>query len=219
MNSLSESNVVIVTHEATTGPAHEVRDYLISKVKTLTFIAHPLLFIPSTRQKRSYCEEYVRGDKTSRKEGISLKGPEPFLYLKDCFYSFFWILLSSKKYDFYIGSGNINAFVGLILKKLRKFRKVVFYSIDYVPVRFQNRLLNRFYHWIDRVCYRRCDFTWNLSERMIEVREKLGFRRESKHLVVPHGVHFKRMERLPFEQIHKSEIIYMGTLLEKQGID
>lgn len=218
MNPFSENNAVIVTHEATTGPAHELRDYLISKVKILTFIAHPLLFIPSTRKKRSYCEEYVQENKISRKDAPFLKGPEPFLYLKDCFYSFFWIFFSSKKYDFYVGSGNINAFVGLILKKLRKVKKVIFYCIDYVPVRFQNRLLNKFYHWIDRVCYRSCDFTWNLSERMIEAREKLGLRREPKHLVVPHGVHFKRIERLPFDQINKTEIVYMGTLLEKQGI-
>jgi glycosyltransferase involved in cell wall biosynthesis len=53
---------------------------------------------------------------------------------------------------------------------------------------------------------------------MIEAREKLGLKRESKHLVVPHGVHFERIERLPFDQINKAEIVYMGTLLEKQGI-
>jgi glycosyltransferase involved in cell wall biosynthesis len=37
-------------------------------------------------------------------------------------------------------------------------------------------------------------------------------------LVVPHGVHFNRIRRLPFERIHKREIIYMGTLFKRQGV-
>ncbi|MBI1870776.1 MAG: glycosyltransferase [Chlamydiae bacterium] len=218
MNPLQNLNVVIVSHIATSGPAHDLRDYLIPKVKRLIFIGHPLLFLPSTRKSRSCCEKYVNGKRTKLRRAPLFKGPELLLYLKDCLYSFFWVLLSGKKYDLWIGLGNINAWMGWFLKKIGVVRRVIFFSIDYVPVRFTNQWVNRFYHWIDGWVYRSCDFTWNLSERMIEAREKIGLCREVKHKVVPHGVHFERIQRLPFEKIHRNEIVFMGTLLEKQGI-
>jgi len=49
----SYENVVIVTHEATTGPALDLRDYLIRKTKNLLFISHPLLFAPLVLQHKA----------------------------------------------------------------------------------------------------------------------------------------------------------------------
>jgi glycosyltransferase involved in cell wall biosynthesis len=53
---------------------------------------------------------------------------------------------------------------------------------------------------------------------MIEGRSKKWHKDFSNQYVVPHGVHFERIKRLAFKDVNKTEILYMGTLLEKQGI-
>jgi len=211
-------NAVIVTHEATTGPAHQLRDFLIPRTRSLLFIAHPLLFLPKMREKSSYYERYQEGKLIKKHKASHWQGPEYFCYLKDCFYTFLWVIISGRKYDLFVGSGNINAFIGLILKKLRRVKKTVFYCIDYIPQRFDIDWINNLYHLIDKACVKNCDTTWNLSPRMTAGREKRWGKNFSKQIVVPHGVNFSRVKRLPFDKINKKEIVYMGTILEKQGI-
>lgn len=211
-------NVVVVTHEATTGPAHELRDFLIPRARNLLFIAHPLLFLPKMREKSSYYEKYADGKLIKKHEAFHWQGPEYLCYLKDCFYTLFWVIISGRKYGLFVGSGNINALTGLVLKKLERAKKVIFYCIDYVPQRFSNRWANNLYHLIDKICAENCDFTWNLSPRMVEGREKRWKKKLPRQTVVPHGVHFNRIRRPPFAKINKKEIVYMGTILKQQGI-
>jgi len=211
-------NTIIVTHEATTGPAQELRDFLIPKVKNIFFIAHPLLFFTKMKEKSSYYKKYKNGKLIKRYQAFHWQWPEYLSYLKDCFYTLFWVFTSQDKYDLFVGSGNINALMGIFLKKLGKVKKTVFYCIDYVPQRFNNHMINNAYHLIDKICADKCDVTWNLSPRMIEGREKRWRKNFPKQMIAPHGVHFYRIKRLPFEKIDKKEIVYMGSILEKQGI-
>jgi len=216
--NFKNKKIVIVTHEAATGPAQELRDFLVPKVKNLFFIAHPLLFFSEMEKKSSHYEKYQEGKLIKKHQAVHWPFPEYLSYFKDCLYTFFWVLTSKDSYDLFIGSGNINAFVGVILRKLGKVKKVVFYCIDYVPQRFNNRLVNNFYHWVDKICAQKCDLTWNLSPRMIEGREKRWGKSFPCQTVVPHGVHFHRIKRLPFREINKEEIVFMGSLLKKQGV-
>lgn len=211
-------DTIIVTHEAATGPAQELRDFLKPKVKNLFFIAHPLLFLPKMKERSSYYEKYKNGKLIKRRQSFHWQLPEVLSYVKDCFYTVFWILASRDKHDLFVGSGNINALMGIILKKLGKVEKTVFYCIDYIPQRFNNRIINNIYHLIDKICAEGCDVTWNLSPRMIEGREKRWRKNFPKQVVAPHGVHFSRIKRLPFDKIDKKEIVFMGSILQKQGI-
>src|SRR5690606_6446004 len=102
------------------------------------------------------------------------------------------IFLSSKKpVDLYVGVDNFNAFWGVILKKLGWVKEVVYYTIDYVPVRFQNPVLNDVYHWMDKFCVRNADVVWNVSPRIAEGREEfhnVDIAHREKHTVAPIGV-------------------------------
>ncbi len=216
--NFENKKVVVVTHEATTGPAQELRDFLASKVKNLLFIAHPLLFFSEMGKKSSRYEKYQNGKLIKKHQTIRWPCSEYLSYFKDCLYTLFWVLISKNKYDLFVGSGNINALMGIILRKLGRVKKVVFYCIDYVPQRFNNRLVNNFYHLVDKNCAEKCDVTWNLSSRMIEGREKRWGKKFPNQTIVPHGVHFHSIKRLPFSEINKEEIVFMGSILEKQGI-
>ena len=184
----------------------------------MLFISHPLFYVKSTRGKTSYYQLYRNGKLVTSSRALFLKLAEPLLYIKDFFYTLFWVNAFAKKSDWYFGVGNLNAFAGIVLQYAGIVDKTIYYVIDYVPRRFVNRFLNIVYHWIEKDCALKSNWTWNLSPRMIEGREKKWGIAFSHQLVVPHGVHYKRIRRVPFEKVNKTEIIYMGALLKKQGI-
>jgi glycosyltransferase involved in cell wall biosynthesis len=93
------------------------------------------------------------------------------------------------------------------------------YTIDYVPKRFNNKFLNLLYHQIDGYCVNHCHQVWNLSPRMAEERAKKGVSRDAKQIVVPIGVNFSRIKRLPIEEIDRNCVVYMGHLRKGQGLE
>lgn len=216
---LLPKRMIIAFHESITGPPHDLRDYVMRHgVTELLFIAHPLLYFPENRKKSSRMEYYRAGKLILRRKALHWELPELLLYGKDVLYALWWVFRYLPQSDVYVGVGNINAFVGLILKWLGRARSVIYYVIDYVPKRFTNRVVNVFYHWIERTSALYADATWNLSSRMIDTREKRWGISFPHQLVVPHGVHFDRIRRVPFDKVNIHEILYMGTLLEKQGV-
>jgi hypothetical protein len=153
------------------------------------------------------------------KRGIGWRLPEIFLCLKDVFYTFWWFIFASGG-DLIVGVDNLNAFCGWVLKKLGKAEKVVFYTIDYVPYRFENLILNKIYHFLDRFCVRHCDLTWNLSPVMVTEREKRGVEKKyrRKQVTVPIGINLE-VERFTFGKINRYETAFMGHLREGQGLE
>ena len=65
----------------------------------------------------------------------------------------FWkVVKTGQKYDLYVGFDNLNAFVGIWLRKLGKVSKVIFMTPDYSHTRFENHILNSIYHFLDYFC-------------------------------------------------------------------
>jgi len=212
--------VIVVTHGVIRGPAHELRDYFRNSFDETIFIHHPLLFIKQNRVLSSGLERYEKGKLVFERKAYHWEGPEFFLYLKDLIYTLIWVIRYGRKADLLVGSGNLNAFAGLILKRLGVVKKVVYYCIDYVPNRFKNKILNNIYHWVDKYCAEKCDSTWNLSLRMIEGRQEKWKRKFPRQKVVPHGSYTDQYTKslASLTNFHEYEIVFMGTLLKKQGI-
>ena len=212
--------VIVVTHGVIRGPAHELRDYFRNNFDETIFIHHPLLFIKQNRVLSSGLERYEKEKLVFERKAYHWRGPEPLLYLKDLIYTLIWVIRYSRKTDLLVGSGNLNAFAGLILKRLGIVKKVVYYCIDYVPNRFRSKTFNDVYHWVDKICAERCDSTWNLSSRMIEGRQEKWKQVFSHQQVVPHGSYTDQYTKslISLNDFHKFEIVYMGTLLKKQGV-
>jgi glycosyltransferase involved in cell wall biosynthesis len=218
-NNWSKRQAVLILHEANTGPGHDLRDYLLKKnISELLFISHPLILVESDRKKSSYYIYYKKGKVVKKYNSSSLNLPMPLLYIKDLIYSVFWTTTQIKRTDMVIGFGNLNAYAGLLLKWIGVSRKNIFYVIDYIPKRFANNIVNSIYHKIEKIAAEKSDTTWNLSPRMITAREDKWKKSFLNQLVVPHGVHIERIKHVPFSKVNKTEILYMGTILQKQGI-
>ncbi len=218
-NNLLVNTIAVVTHEATTGPAHDLRDFLLTHTNNLLFVAHPLLFIPSNYKKSSYWQLYKNGKMVQFGKAFHWVFPELLLYLKDVIYGLFWTITKIGKTDIFVGVNNMNAVVGIIVRKIGFTKKVVFYCIDYVPNRFSSSIINNIYHQIDKFAVEHSDITWNLSSRMAEGREKKWEKVLGNQIVVPICIWYDRVQSHRAKSVNPHEIIYVGTIIEKQGLD
>ncbi len=130
----------------------------------------------------------------------------------------------SKKFDLYIGSNNLNAFAGIVFKKIGLVKKVIFFTPDYSHSRFNNKILNNIYFWLDYFCLRESDLVWNSSsimplDFMIQEREKRGVPKKyrKKQISVPDGT--DNVDIPSFEKIDRYKIGFVGHLIEGMGVD
>lgn len=210
-DNISNKSIVIATHSLLEGAAHALRDYLIDHKSTVYFIELPLI-----DQRQAQMSVYSDNtQKTIRKVFRPNRGIID--YGIDFFESLFWTARIREKIYLHIGVDPMNCLVGLILRTFGKAKKVYFYSIDFVPIRFENRILNSFFHLVEGYCVRHADEVWNVSPRIAEGREKFLHISHKKYpqKVVPIGVWKISDESRRF---NKYQIIFVGHLLEKQGV-
>ena len=161
LEELKNKNILIVSHTFVKGASQELEDFLVNlKVKDLVFIGHPFAYCEKTS---SFIKRYKKGELVFEKTATAWKLPLLLLYLKDVFCTLWWALGSRLKFDIMFGVDNLNAFSCLILKLLNRGSRVSYYTIDHVPVRFNNKILNRTYHLLDHFCVKKADTVWNLS--------------------------------------------------------
>ncbi len=211
---------LIVTHKFLTLPDDELVSYLIDKNISVLHINHSFNDAPDRVSK---CEYYVGGKRVSTCKSWDFKFlPEPLIYLKELLFTFYYVARYFKKYDYYIGLDGLCVFFGLLLRFFGVVGKVVYWAIDFVPKdRFSSKLKNFIYTSINILGYRNCDEMWDLSPRMQEARsEFLGVStKDYKSLkVVPYGFWTTRIKTYKYEESDKKKLVFMGHLIEKQGV-
>lgn len=217
IDRLKDLNIAIASHIFVTGPCHELEEFLKGKAKAVAFVGLPFSY---SKIPNAFLNFHENGRPKLTFKGPATRSANPF-YLKDILFIFYAIFKTGKVFDIFIGINNLNAFCGLLLKKLGRVKKVIFYTIDYIPQRFKNPILNRIYHWVDKYCCYHCDCVWNLSAVMAEERDKRGVlkARAARQVVVPIGNNFESIKRLTVKEINRHAIVYMGHLREKQGVE
>lgn len=143
--------------------------------------------------------------------------------LRDFLSVLFVGFLTKDKFDLFIGLDSINTIAGILLKKLGRISKVVYYLSDYSPNRFGNFIFNAVYLRLDRFCVKHSDFTWDVSPSMKEGRVRLGMINEKdtrKIIHVPNGLFASQINPLAVTKRIPESIVYMGLLHNDQhGID
>lgn len=212
-------SVLIITHFFATGPAIELKDYLLPRVETLLYIAHPFPF--SLGNRKSIFEEYREGKLISHKFFRFLPANEVLVFVKDFMATIYFILTYRNKIHLCIASNNLNAFAALFLRKIGKIDKVVFYNVDYSPKRFRNPILNSIYHFIDRCCCYYSNLNWVGTKRTIHEREKNGVKswKVAKVIIVPDGNHTLRIKRKELADINMHTLVSVGHIVKRQGLD
>ena len=214
-------SIVVVSHKYLTQPDDDIVLYLRSKrYKNVMHVRHSF---SHASDRKSYFSWYKEGG--LHKEGISYdfrKWPEPIIYFKELVYTVYWIASARLKWDMYIGMDGLLTFFGLILRFLRVVSKSIYWVIDFVPDnRFPSHLLNEIYKRINTLSYKNADEVWDLSPRMKEARKRFWGLSETsyrKWKLVPYGVWVSRVRRYSYDECEKNTLVFMGHLLEKQGV-
>jgi glycosyltransferase involved in cell wall biosynthesis len=218
-NGIRESAFVINTHRSSPTHADEIKQFLIKKkCQQLWFIGHEFAQLPS---RRSFIEMYEKGELKYRLTGPDFKWlPEWAIYLKDILTTIKWLLFYVRIPHIYLGISAFDTLPAILCRPVIKFKRIIFLTIDFVPKRFSNTLLNNLYIYVDHYCLSQADETWNPSPRMAEGREKIwGYdtklrknqRSFSFGIWVGDPPNFKLKSPDP-------EMIFSGHLIPKQGV-
>jgi len=214
-------HVILVAHKYLTQPDDDLTSYLNQQHYTkVLHICHSFIDAPD---RKSYYRYYEHGELKKEHSSFDFNGwPEPLLYLKELFYTCWWVILSGTRWDTYIGMDGLCVLFGNILKTLQLVKKTIFWAIDFVPeARFGSALKNWIYHSINTHGYTHSDEMWDLSPRMAEARSKYLNFPESKYKMrrlVPYGSWTERIQRYSWEKCKQHQLVFMGILLEKQGV-
>lgn len=219
------SNVLILNHffvrTVASGPAQDLRDFLLEKVNSVVHIEHPFPYNGKLGEDtRSALSIYEQGELKRQFYFPHWRGPDVSFYIKDFLATQYFLMKSGRCFDLCVALDNLNTISVLPWRKLGVIKKLVYYTIDYNPQRFASHLLNSLYHLVDKICCYQVDAIWNLAERMMEGRSQKGIdiRKTAPSILVPMGVHLSRIKILPVDKIQRHTIVYLGTLSESYGI-
>jgi glycosyltransferase involved in cell wall biosynthesis len=214
LQPLALRRVAVITHFYSPGPAHELVDYLVPRVDEVVFFGQPL---PAKASAPSFYRSYRNGKLVTERTGGVFYIPDLVRYMKD-FLAVVWFFAREPRFDLIIALDPLNTAAIRVGRIFNWFPASVYYTIDYVPNRFGNALLNRFYHWLDRTDVAASTWTWNLSPRMATARAKRwsSHNLDAKQLTVPMGTH-----ELTTTDVRRTNhgVVFMGHLRVGQGVE
>ena len=212
---------LIISHKFLPQPDDDLVLYLNKKkINDVVHITHAFSDAPD---RISRCKWYKNGDLYREwKSKDYIKYPEVLIYIKEFFFTINSVFKIKIKFDFCVCMDGMCTFFGIFLRSLKKVKKVSYWAMDFVPEnRFGSGIKNFIYHKINTFGYKNADEMWDLSPRMADAREEfLGIKKDSyrKHKVVPYGMWVDRIKRYSYEECEKNTLVFMGHLLEKQGV-
>lgn len=221
-NKLKKNYIIIShythrEHDEQGGPAHDLRDYLLPLASELSFLELPF---PYANDKRVFLRHYASGKLKFKKTLTKLGGPDILQYALHPFPIWYTLLKDPTTYDICFAFDNLTTVAVFPLRALRVVKRLVNYSIDYTPTRFENKFLNFLYLRLDKLACALADNNWVVSQKMISPKRVRRFfvNKEAKFQEIPIGFSKKGIKLLPISKLVRFRLVFLGTLYEKQGL-
>lgn len=214
-------NIIVVAHKYLPQPDDDLVLYL-NKLKQPN-VLHIFHSFNECQDRCSFGIWYKEGVVYRKFKSSDFRSvPEGLIYLKELLFTVSTVLKSKITWDLFIGMDGLCSMFGILLRRINRVRKIVYWAVDFVPVgRFDNKIKNFFYKLINKFSYRYAEERWDLSPRMAQVRKiyfKINESEEEMVKVVPYGMWLARIKRYPYKNCQKKTIVFMGHLIEKQGV-
>lgn len=213
---------MINCHKYTSGPDEDLVIFLNSH--HFSNVLHIKHSFSSLEDRRSYCTWYREGKLFREFQTSDYRSlPEPLLYLKELIFSVWWINRSGLVIDKYIGQDGLCVLFGNLIKLVSgRIKQTIFWAIDFVPAkRFDGKIKNFVYSWINRLGYKHSDEMWDLGPQMAQARKDvLGIKLTDyrKHRVIPYGMWLDRISKYTYDECEKHTLVFMGHIHEKSGV-
>lgn len=208
--------ITIIVHDMVYGPPQALRDYLIQKkAARVVYVG-----LPFYEQKEEKLVVYEQGKKVSEKVKRHIVSDGIFSYVRDFFLVIARLWRIQPRVETAVCADPLTALSALFLRRFNLVKHVVLYTMDFTPVRFDNAFLNYVFHKVERYCVTRADHVWNVSPRMAKGREEfLGISSKKYPQVhVPVGIWNDKIKKVPYGKIKRHTILFIGHLIEKQGL-
>jgi glycosyltransferase involved in cell wall biosynthesis len=196
------------------GPAQALRDYLVAHGADVVAVFHPLTREQGTRHVvTTYAGGRVMNERTRR---LPLRPPLSFVL--DPFFP-----LLPPRVDAWFGFNPLACARGLVARAAGRARRVVLWSVDFVPDRFgAGTPATRLYDRVDRICCTRADARVELAVAARDARNRrhgLGPAGTTPTHVVPMGAWLERVVTTPPDGFRQRRVVFLGHLVPRQGVD
>lgn len=213
MNKITESKFTIVSNGYADGPSQALRDYLTSHTASqVVTIEHPLVAGgDNTHIIKSHKDGSVKIKRTR------ILNKPPYTYVFDLFIP----LRLPKSETVWFGFNNLACLRGLLRRKLGRNQTVVYWAVDFVPNRFGTGIATKVYNAVDRFVCKHADMRVELTQEALEERGvylNLEPDVAARSMVVPMGAWLARTPKVSGDAFSKKKIIYMGHIVERQGV-
>lgn len=207
---IARSSFSIVANGFADGPAQAVRDYLVERSASVTTVFHPLTREQGTKH---VLEEYDHG-RLRRTRSISIPIRPPLSFAVDPL-----VPLRLPRADVWLGFNPTACASGLVARRLGRARRVVLWSVDFVPDRFGRTPLTRLYDRLDRLCCTRADVRVELSRVARDARNRRHRLADTAPThVVPMGAWLARVPKTAEDGVERRRIVFLGHLVQRQGV-
>lgn len=216
------SSVLILSHyllsplDNDSAASTAIRNHLLPKVGKLVQIEQPF---SESKDDYFYKLIFEGGIQKSKKAYIIIKKPLWLAYIFHPLVAFFEVLVSNPRFDITIACESLSFLAVIPFRKIGLVKKLVYYSVDYVPERFRNRFVNSIYHFLDRIACYNSDLNWVVAKEQIDGRFENGVKRakSSPFRIVPIGFRLSEIEVKPISKIKYYNLVFVGTVRPSAG--
>jgi glycosyltransferase involved in cell wall biosynthesis len=208
---IAGASFAIVANGFADGPAQALRDYLAHRAARVIAVFHPL----SREQGTSHAVSEYAGGAPLRERSIRVPLRPPLSFAADPF-----VPLRLPPVDVWFGFNPLACARGLVARRLGRAKRVVLWSVDFVPDRFGGTPLTRLYDSLDRLCCERADVRVELTTTARDARTRRHALRDPlvpTH-VVPMGAWLSRVPKAPDDGISRRRVVFLGHLVSRQGV-
>lgn len=193
-----------------------VANYLKERVKKVVLIAQPF---PEYNHRYTYLRVITDGKRIKNSKYYIPVGPSWLQFLYHMLLLYYILLFNTGvNFDLCIAMENLSFISVLPLRFFKKIKRLVYYSIDFVPDRFPNIFLNKVYHFMDKLGFEHSDSAWVMTEEQFTKRVAFGITNSNNLVnIVPIGYDTKKINTYPIEKTDLYNIVYAGALRESTG--
>jgi len=211
---MSNRVFLIVASGYASGPAQALVDFLkMSDFETIEFLQHPLV----AEGPGHHIQTVIRknGDQQIRLRNRPNRPPITY---------FFDLLtpLYLRRSDVWVSFTALATIQGLLLRKFGRTQCVVHWSVDFVPRRFSNSVINWLYETLDKKCCKAANYRVELSDTALQNRDKhydLLKSESAQALVVPMGFWNNNVPVCDEHSWNTKRIVFLGHLVDRMGLD
>ena len=205
-------SAAIVANGFADGPAQALRDYLVGRGVRVITVLHPLTPEQGTTH---HVTEHARGARVDARS-IDLRLRPPASFALDPL-----VPLSFPRLDVWFGFNPLACARGLAERRLGRTRRVVLWSVDFVPDRFGHGTpLTKLYNALDRLSCTHADARIELSEAARVARNR-HHRIDAARVptrVVPMGAWLERTPTVAPDAHTQRRVVFLGHLVPRQGV-